>query len=81
MTSADESSAMTRPVFGSMRLTAEAGPYEPYCAFNARLNASFADLRLSGERFVLVRTLILFKETLALISFHPDPFNLIHVRM
>ena len=38
-------SAIGRPVFGSVRLTGEAGPREPYCASSARLNAAFAELR------------------------------------
>ena len=38
-------SAIVRPVFGSVRLTGEAGPREPYCASRARLNAAFAELR------------------------------------
>jgi len=38
-------SAIGRPVFGSARLTGEAGPREPYCASSARLNAAFAELR------------------------------------
>ena len=38
-------SAIGRPVFGSARLTGEAGPREPYWASSARLNAAFAELR------------------------------------
>ena len=38
-------SAIVRPVFGSVRLTGEAGPREPYCASSGRLNAAFAELR------------------------------------
>ena len=75
MFSADESSATASPVFGSIRLTGDAAPCEPYCASKALLNASFAARRYLGGRFVLACNLILFKGILVLISFRPDDHN------